>query len=54
MSNSNTSPDWYRYSDLQSLGYGSRVTIWRKVKEGKFPAPIDDGIGRPAWLEARY
>ena len=41
--------DLYRYADLKVLGYGSPTTVWRMVKEGKFPAPIDAG-GRPAWL----
>ena len=38
------------YSDLAKLGYGSRVTIWRKFKAGKFPAPVMVD-GRPAWRE---
>ena len=42
--------DIYRYKDLEARGYGSRVTIWRKVKEGLFPSPVDDGTGRPFWL----
>ena len=40
----------YRYTDREDIGYGSRVTIWRKVKEGLFPSPVDDGAGRPIWL----
>jgi len=39
------------YSDLVSAGYGSKVTIWRKVKAGQLPKPIDVG-GRPAWVES--
>jgi predicted DNA-binding transcriptional regulator AlpA len=39
------------YKDLVALGYGSKATIWRKVKAGKFPKPIDCG-GRPAWPES--
>jgi len=42
--------DIYRYKDLEARGYGSRVTIWRKVKEGSFVSPVDDGTGRPIWL----
>lgn len=40
----------YSYRDLDRLGYGTRTTIWRKVRAGKFPAPdvIDDG--KPYWL----
>jgi|LWDU01.1.fsa_nt_gi predicted DNA-binding transcriptional regulator AlpA len=40
------------YRDLESRGYGSRVTIWRKVKDGEFPEPVDTGYGRKAWLES--
>jgi len=40
------------YRDLESRGYGSRVTIWRKVKAGEFPEPIDIGYGRKAWRES--
>ena len=39
------------YKDLESRGYGSRVTIWRKVNAGEFPAPVDTGLGRKAWRE---
>lgn len=40
----------YSPKDLEGLGYGSRVTLWRKVKEGIFPAPlIVDGHRR--WTE---
>jgi len=39
------------YKDLVALGYGSKTTIWRKVKAGKLPKPIDCG-GRPAWPES--
>lgn len=39
------------YRDLQAKGYGSRFTIWRKVRIGEFPTPIDLGNGRIAWRE---
>jgi predicted DNA-binding transcriptional regulator AlpA len=42
--------DIYRYKDLEAKGYGSRVTIWRKVKCGLFPSPVDDGTSHPIWL----
>jgi len=29
--------------DLTELGFGSRVTIWKKVKNNEFPAPIKFG-----------
>jgi len=40
------------YRDLESRGYGSRTTIWRKVKSDKFCQPIDTGNGRKAWRES--
>jgi len=42
--------DIYRYKDREAKGYGSRVTIWRKMKEGLFPLPVDDGTGYPIWF----
>ncbi len=38
-----------RYRDLEEMGIANRVTIWRWVRAGKFPAPIylNDN---PAWL----
>ncbi len=39
----------YRYKDLKENGYGSRATIWRKVKAGQFPQP-DNILGRPGWF----
>lgn len=42
--------DIYRYKDLEAKGYGSRVTIWYRVKRNTFPSPVDDGTGRPFWL----
>jgi len=43
--------DLNRYYDLEALGYGSRTTIWRKIKNGKFPPPdADDGNGHPVWF----
>jgi len=40
------------YRDLESRGYGSRVTIWRRVNAGNFPQPIDTGTGRKVWKES--
>lgn len=40
------------YRDLELRGYGSRVTIWRKVNAGEFPSPIDTGLGGKAWRES--
>ena len=44
--------DLWDYADLQLLGYGCRTKIWKMVKEGKFPQPIDDGNGNPRWRPA--
>ena len=38
-----------RYGDLAAMGYGSRVTVWRKVRAGTFPAPYIDESGHPFW-----
>lgn len=38
-----------RYRDLEDMGIANRVTIWRWVRDDKFPAPIDLN-GNPAWL----
>ena len=37
-----------RYSDLTDRGHGVPVTVWRKVRAGRFPPPEDFG-GRPGW-----
>ena len=31
------------YKDLEHLGLGTQVTIWRKIKLGTFPKPIKLG-----------
>lgn len=38
-----------KYRDLEDQGYGSRATIYRKVKKGAFPPPLDLGNGQPGW-----
>ena len=42
------------YRDLESLGYGSRVTIWRKVRLGEFPKPLIENVdhARRKWRES--
>jgi len=43
--------DILSYGDLAARGYGSRTTVWRKIKSRKFPAPdVDDGSGHPRWF----
>ena len=41
------------YRDLEEAGFGSRFTIWRKVRTGEFPRPDFDlgtpGRPRPRW-----
>ena len=39
----------YRYADLQKAGFGERHTVLKRVRSGMFPAPLDDGSGRPVW-----
>lgn len=40
-------------SGLREKGISySDVQIWRKVKDGSFPAPIKLGAARNAWVEA--
>ena len=38
----------YRYSDLVTLGYGCRTTIYNMIKNSLFPVPRDIN-GRPGW-----
>jgi prophage regulatory protein len=40
------------WSQLRQLVPLSRTTIWRGVRDGRFPAPIVISPGRVAWLEA--
>ncbi len=42
------------YRNLEARGHGSRVTVWRKVKDKslKFPQPIDIGYGQKRWKES--
>jgi len=39
----------WHLDDLYEGGYGARATIHKDVKLGIFPAPLDDGNGRPIW-----
>jgi predicted DNA-binding transcriptional regulator AlpA len=42
----------YDRRQLQALGIGqSRTTLWRRVRAGTFPAPIDLG-GKYVWAES--
>lgn len=45
-----TTKNLLRYRDLEQMGFGSRTTIYRAVKNNTFPKPMDDGRGRPVWL----
>jgi hypothetical protein len=38
----------FDYAKLEANGYGSRTTIWRKVRAGTFPQPTYIGE-RPFW-----
>ena len=41
------------YDDLNQMGFGSRATIWRKLKDKSlnFPKPIDIGYGQKRWRD---
>ena len=47
----NTSIKTYRFKHLQQKLNISRSTIWRWVREGKFPPPIQLGPNVSAWRE---
>ena len=34
---------------LRLTGIRSRSTIWRRIQNGQFPAPVDLGAGRIRW-----
>ncbi len=38
----------FGYHELEQAGYGSRTTIWRKRRAGKFPEPVTDS-GPDRW-----
>lgn len=41
-----------RMNDVLTLtGIRSRTTIWRRLRAGTFPAPVDLGYGQIGWLE---
>jgi prophage regulatory protein len=42
-------PKLLSYSEVEDLTSLSRVTIWRKVREGSFPRPLRIGQNRVAW-----
>lgn len=35
--------EFYTVKDLTEMGFGNRVTIWKKVKNKEFPAPLKFG-----------
>ena len=40
-----------RYRDLEERGFGSRATVWRKIRKGEFPPPKNI-LGRPGWTDS--
>ena len=51
---STTSNDTHRLLDWPELSTRiplSRTTIWRLVRDGRFPAPLQISPGRKAWRE---
>lgn len=42
-----------RVNDVLSLtGLKSRTTLWRRLRAGKFPEPVDLGGGQIGWIES--
>jgi prophage regulatory protein len=48
----NASSRLIRGREVFSLVALSRTTVWRRVREGTFPAPVSLGPTRIAWREA--
>ena len=46
-----TSLKTLRFSEVQEIIPVSRTTLWRWVRDGKFPAPISLGPNTRAWSE---
>ncbi len=40
------------WPELKELVPLSRTTVWRRVREGRFPAPLQISRGRVAWRES--
>jgi prophage regulatory protein len=40
-----------RNADLDAMGLPNRVTRWRHVKAGTFPAPVQIGANSIGWYE---
>jgi predicted DNA-binding transcriptional regulator AlpA len=39
------------WSELRKVVPLSRSTVWRRVRDGRFPAPLQISPGRVAWRE---
>ena len=44
-----TNVGFYKEKDVVELTTLSGVTLWRRIKEGAFPAPVKLSPGRVAW-----
>ena len=55
MNNPKQSPETVLYStaDLSAMGYGHRVTIWRRRKAGTIPPPATTIGDRDYWSQAQ-
>ncbi len=49
---SNASPAFYRLHDVTRITALSRSTVYRRISEGRFPAPIHLGGRASAWPRA--
>ena len=41
-----------RFSDLKEIIPVSRTTLWRWVRDGRFPSPLELGPNTRAWRES--
>jgi prophage regulatory protein len=50
--NANAAPAFYRLRDVVRITALSRSTVYRRVAEGRFPAPVNLGGRASAWPRA--
>jgi prophage regulatory protein len=50
--NADAAPAFYRLRDVMRITALSRSTVYRRVAEGRFPAPVNLGGRASAWQRA--
>jgi prophage regulatory protein len=45
-------PRLVSWSELRRIIPLSRTTVWRRIRDGRFPQPLKISPGRVAWLKA--